>query len=264
MLIWSLHPDISYFDKEHLIVGGITAGFIALIFGLLLLYTKRLQNLITLQKRTEEKLRLLSLTDELTGIHNRRGFITLAEQELKRANRLKKNKMLILAADMDGLKRINDTFGHHEGDLALIMFSCILKKTFRDSDIIARIGGDEFMVFQVENDINNSDTITARLQKNLDIQNARNSSYKLSLSIGTVYYDPQVHHSLDELMTHVDKMMYEQKRQHKSLIRVVAGTSPATHYLSPLVPDMATPTTITTKEGEFTDHIHDCRMGLSK
>ncbi len=91
----------------------------------------------------------LSLVDDLTGIYNRRGFSALAQQELKKANRIKRG-MLLLFADVDDLKKINDSLGHQEGDLALIETANLLKETFREPDIIARIGGDEFVVLAAE------------------------------------------------------------------------------------------------------------------
>lgn len=92
-------------------------------------------------KRMEENLVALSLTDELTGLYNRRGFLTLAEQQLKTAKRVHCGTVL-LSVDLDGLKKINDGFGHQEGDFVLKEAADILKKTFREADIIARMSGD--------------------------------------------------------------------------------------------------------------------------
>lgn len=164
-------------------------------------------------KRMEEKLRTLSLTDELTGLYNRRGFFTLVEQLLKLSKR-QKTGIFMLYADVDNLKNINDTFGHQEGDLALIEIANILKKNFRESDIIARIGGDEFVAIPVGTAGDTIEIITARLQKSFEIYNEeRNCSYKLSLSVGTAYYDPEHPCSIDELLIQGDKLMYERKRQ---------------------------------------------------
>jgi diguanylate cyclase (GGDEF)-like protein len=90
------------------------------------------------------------LTDELTGLYNRRGFFVSAQQQLKLANRYNKG-IFIFSADLDDLKIINDNFGHKTGDSALVETANILKKTFRESDIIARIGGDEFVILGMEN-----------------------------------------------------------------------------------------------------------------
>ena len=101
------------------------------------------------RKRMEEEIRSLSLTDELTGLYNRRGFTLLAEQEVKLAHRMNRT-MLLFFCDVDNLKGINDTHGHAQGDLALKEVSAILKETFREADILARLGGDEFVVLAVD------------------------------------------------------------------------------------------------------------------
>jgi diguanylate cyclase (GGDEF)-like protein len=104
---------------------------------------------ITERKRMEAEIREMSLRDLLTGLYNRRGFITLAEQQLKAANRAHRPLQLTFA-DCDRLKWINDTLGHKEGDKALIDTAQILRQTFRESDIIARLGGDEFAILSID------------------------------------------------------------------------------------------------------------------
>lgn len=169
---------------------------------------------ITELKGMEEKLHTLSVTDELTGLYNRRGFFTLVEQMLKLSKRQKRG-VFMLYADLDNLKGINDTFGHQDGDLALIDTANVLKATYRESDITARIGGDEFVVVPVGSSGDNIERITARLQENLVAFNAKSDrSYKLSISFGIVYYNPESPCSIDELIVQAEKLMYEQKR-HK-------------------------------------------------
>ena len=104
---------------------------------------------ITEQKRLEPELHTISLTDELTGLCNRRGFITLAGQQLKIAARTKKD-MLLFFADLDKMKHINDTLGHQAGDIALVEAAAILKEVFRESDIMGRMGGDEFAILAID------------------------------------------------------------------------------------------------------------------
>jgi diguanylate cyclase (GGDEF)-like protein/PAS domain S-box-containing protein len=167
---------------------------------------------VTERTRMEEDLRSLSLKDELTGLYNRRGFITLAAQELKMADRLKRG-IFVLYGDLDGLKVINDTLGHEGGDMALRETAVILKESFRNSDIIGRIGGDEFVIIPIGTAGDNLDVITSRLQKNIDIQNGKsNRNYTLSLSIGIAYYDPEHPVTIDELLTMADSLMYAQKK----------------------------------------------------
>jgi diguanylate cyclase (GGDEF)-like protein len=162
--------------------------------------------------RVEEALLALSLVDELTSLYNRRRFFVLAEQSLKLSVRTKK-RLLLLFIDMDNLKWINDHHGHNEGDQALIDLANILKKTFRESDIIARIGGDEFVVLSESTDENGLILLT-RLYENIKDHNAKRSrSYSLSISVGATQFDPKCPISIDELLSKADALMYVQKRK---------------------------------------------------
>jgi two-component system cell cycle response regulator len=164
------------------------------------------------KQRLAAGIRNLPLVDELTGLHNRRGFMLLAQQQLKLANRTKKG-MFLLFADVDNLKWINDALGHLEGDQALIEVANILRGTFRCSDIIARIGGDEFVVLLIEARNDSAEVLISRLQENLDTHNARRKRrYRLSLSVGRARYDPKCPCSIDELLNRADISMYERKR----------------------------------------------------
>ncbi len=168
--------------------------------------------------KREEELLALSLTDELTGLYNRRRFLVLTEQCLKVAMR-KKKKWLLLYIDMDGLKWINDHCGHDEGDQALIELSSILKKTFRESDIIARIGGDEFAVLLESTDEIDEMLIT-RLSENIRDFNAKVSQgYVLSISVGAAQFDPEYPISIDKLLSKADALMYAQKRKSKGILQ---------------------------------------------
>ncbi len=169
------------------------------------------------RNQVRRELHTVSLADELTGLCNRRGFFNLVQQQLKMADR-EEREILLIFVDLDGLKQINDTLGHQVGDLALIETANVLNKTFRESDIIARIGGDEFViiateVFEGEVCRDDSELLTTRLQKNLENHNRQgNRSYKLSLSVGVACYDPEYPCSIDELLAQADKLMYQQKR----------------------------------------------------
>ena len=164
--------------------------------------------------KLQEKVRTMAVTDELTGLYNRRGFFSLAEKLLQLCKREKKG-IFMLYTDLDGLKKINDTFGHKEGDMALIDIANILRNNYRESDIIARISGDEFVVIPIGTTEDSAKIATSRLQKSIEIHNSEiNRSYKLSLSFGIAYYDPENPCSIDELLVQGDKLMYEQKR-HK-------------------------------------------------
>ena len=164
------------------------------------------------RKRLMTELRNLSLLDDLTGLNNRRGFFALAEQQMKLAKRQRRG-VLVMLADLDGMKKINDTLGHEKGDLALRDTATILKKTFRGSDVIARIGGDEFAVCIVEDEKSDEDIVTSRLQKSLDkYNNTETRPFTLSLSIGFARCGCGSSCSVDEMLSKADKLMYEQKK----------------------------------------------------
>lgn len=175
----------------------------------------RLQSELLEREKAEEKMRQMSLTDELTGINNRRGFLTLAKQELEIAKRMRL-EVMFLFADIDGLKWINDNLGHEKGDASIIDAANILKNTFRSSDIIARMGGDEFTVFAIKTPKSDTDLFVRRLQKNIDAHNEKSlRPYRLSLSVGFEVYDSADSRSVNELLSHADNLMYEQKRAKK-------------------------------------------------
>ncbi|MBI4768638.1 MAG: PAS domain S-box protein [Deltaproteobacteria bacterium] len=168
---------------------------------------------ITDRKQAEEAFKTLSLTDDLTGLYNRRGFFALAEQGLKNAQRMR-TEMLLIFGDLDNLKGINDTFGHKEGDQALVDTAQILKETFRESDIIARIGGDEFVILAMNSVETSAEKLIQRLKKVLkDNQLQTKRPYTLSLSLGISFFDPRNPCSIDALLAQADKLMYENKPQ---------------------------------------------------
>ena len=167
------------------------------------------------RKHMEEEIMALSMTDQLTGMHNRRGFLSLAEHHLRLSDRTKKGILLFFAA-LDGMKWINDKMGHKEGDNALIEVATVLKDTFRSSDIIARMGGDEFAVLAIDSSRLDPEILTNRLHNQLEVLNSKeNRKFRISVSVGCAYYDPEKPSSIDELMAHADKLMYEQKKKKK-------------------------------------------------
>ena len=165
--------------------------------------------------KRQEQTRGLLLTDDLTGLLNRRGFFALAEQQLKIAKR-NKRELYILYADLDDLKEINDVHGHIEGDQALVEIANILRKHYREADISARVSGDEFVVLSAGNCHDNSAVLASRLQNDLETLNStRSRGYALSISIGSACFDPKSPCSLEELLQEADKSMYEHKRSKR-------------------------------------------------
>ncbi|MEN6464105.1 MAG: diguanylate cyclase [Syntrophaceae bacterium] len=174
---------------------------------------------LTEHKKMQAEILALSITDQLTGLYNRRGFMVLTKQQLKIADR-DKTEMLLLFADLDGLKGINDMLGHKEGDKALIETASVLKQTLRSSEIIARLGGDEFAALIINSTEAHSGAITARLQSIIDsLNNQENRKYRLSVSVGYSCYNPEKPRSVDELIASADQLMYEQKNKKKELLQ---------------------------------------------
>ena len=166
---------------------------------------------ITERKKIEQTLRDSSLKDELTGLFNRRGLLKQAAPYFDFARR-QKEKLLLLFIDLDGMKKINDDFGHNEGDNALINTAAILNRSFRSSDIIARLGGDEFTVLVTDLNADKEEAI-ARVNENLRNHNAGETrGHKLAFSIGVATLEPERMTCFEELLEQADQAMYEQKR----------------------------------------------------
>jgi two-component system cell cycle response regulator len=163
------------------------------------------------QSLIDREIRSLAVTDELTGLYNRRGFLASATHQLKLAHRHGEDALLLFC-DVDNLKEINDSFGHREGDLALVRAADALEETFRDSDILARLAGDEFAVLASDASNPGGRAIVARIEKSLEKANSEEQRYTLSFSIGVARFDPGIPVSLGELMATADRNMYVHKR----------------------------------------------------
>jgi diguanylate cyclase (GGDEF)-like protein/PAS domain S-box-containing protein len=164
---------------------------------------------VTEQLRLQAELEALALNDSLTGLRNRRGFLLTAEQELSLARRLGLSAALVFA-DLDNLKEINDTCGHHEGDRALREIADLICATFRESDITARLGGDEYAVFLIDADPDNAHRAVERLRAELEQVNQSNAHpYELTLSIGVAVTDSAP--SVEAMLALADEAMYADK-----------------------------------------------------
>ena len=163
-------------------------------------------------KESEEELRRLSQTDALTGLLNRRGFFTLGEQQVRIADRLKRPVHLVYV-DIDQLKPVNDVFGHTEGDRLIRETGTFLRLMFRSSDVVARIGGDEFAILFIETAEGSAENLVRRLRENLVPLNQISAlPYPISLSIGMAIRAPGTEIGLDTLLAQADAAMYEQKK----------------------------------------------------
>ncbi len=176
---------------------------------------------ISEHKNMEEKLKAISITDVLTGLLNRRGFMFVAEKQLELTKRLDKS-LFLFYADIDNMKWINDNLGHSYGDQALIEAAEILQKTFRKSDVlgIGRLGGDEFAALMYGNleNPNEDHPVLQRIQDEISLRNARdNRSYTFAMSVGIAEFDKEKPCSLEDFLSKGDRAMYKCKREKKKM-----------------------------------------------
>jgi diguanylate cyclase (GGDEF)-like protein len=162
------------------------------------------------------KIQELSITDELTGLFNRRGFFQFAHSKLKNLYREGDYVPIILFLDMDGLKQINDTYGHIEGDSAISAFAQVLRRALRDEDIVGRMGGDEFAIFSTVNSNTDGKLVENRIRAKLEEYNSKSSrKYEIAASIGSVVMEDATIESFDAAMLQADSVLYQEKSEKK-------------------------------------------------
>ncbi|WP_052078471.1 diguanylate cyclase [Spirochaeta lutea] len=175
---------------------------------------RRLRDTLDELKQKNQDLRSLSIRDELTGLYNRRGFIELGESHLHRAQLLDQ-WICVFYIDLDGLKAINDRYGHDEGDRAIVSAGDLLTRAFRSQDIVARYGGDEFTVLTSETDSKTAEVLVTRLKSTLaEFNNQNNLPYRLSLSIGFVSRRMNSPDHIESLLRKADSRMYTDKSKN--------------------------------------------------
>lgn len=177
---------------------------------------QRIVNCSIERNRLKVKMSQLSVTDDLTKLYNRRGFLRMTQQQLELARRLQKDIGLFFI-DIDGMKEINDFFGHHQGDQALIDTSQILRDACRITDVIGRLGGDEFGISLIQG-MNCIKNIESRIRKRIEMHNRTClRKYKLSVSIGNYHINAQSCVDIQKPLAEADKMMYLEKSKKKQL-----------------------------------------------
>ncbi len=170
---------------------------------------------ISERKHADDLLQYISAKDELTGIYNLHTFMSMTEQQIKTAER-EKLEMLIIYAGVDSMQSMNDVLGKEAGDQMLIDVANILRKTFREADVLARTGGDEFVISTLVSSRDTEEMIMKRFNGNIDEYNAdRGESIQLSLSFGTSFYNPEHTVSFEEVLSRADDKMHESKKRKK-------------------------------------------------
>ena len=158
----------------------------------------------------------LALTDELTGLKNRRGFLVLADQALRMSRRTRA-KCALVFIDLDGLKRVNDARGHAAGDTLIADAARVLNRVFRESDVVGRVGGDEFAVFALLDEHDGAGAVSARLQAEIDRFNAQVvPTLRVSMSVGIEELDCSAETQLEGLLQRADRAMYEKKKRRSA------------------------------------------------
>lgn len=180
---------------------------------------------ISQQKREELRLRRASFTDDLTRLHNRRGFMTLADQQLRLARRQGKDAV-VMYVDMNGFKELNDTYGHAVGDRALVAVARLLRNTVRDCDVVARLGGDEFSVLALDADGLGARAIQRRIEEQLLVLNASGTlPTAIGLTIGHTRVRPSDPAGICELLSRADQLLYARKRRRALALAAAASAT---------------------------------------
>lgn len=176
----------------------------------------KLRNALRTLEHYSLKLKILAEKDELTGLYNRRGFLSLVPEQMEILKSVEDGAYM-LYIDLDGMKQINDNHGHREGDEALIATANILQSCLRSNDIIARMGGDEFVAFIFENNTACINVLTDRIEEATRKYNAGSGKpYSLSLSFGSARFKADSNDDIETLIHRADQMLYTMKRKKKA------------------------------------------------
>jgi diguanylate cyclase (GGDEF)-like protein/PAS domain S-box-containing protein len=206
--------ETSFFSKDGDEV-CLTINMIPLYNGKGIIGTQGTAYDVTERRHADELLQYISAKDELTGLYNLHTFLSMTEQQIKTAEREKK-EILILYAGVDGMQLINDVHGRDEGDHVLIDAANILRKTFREADVIARSGADEFVISTIVSSKNTEEMIMSRFEENVDAYNEEKTGFRrLSLSTGSAFYTPDRNVSIHDALSRADEKMHACKHAKK-------------------------------------------------
>jgi len=178
---------------------------------------KKLNSLLNKQikkrAKTEKKLKKQVVKDDLSNLLNRRGIFNALKNIHKNVKR-NKNSFFSCLVDIDNLKKINDNYGHIEGDYVIRIIGKIIKNSLRENDYAGRVGGDEFLFFINDEKSKDIFKIIYRIKENLKIENENNNKdYNISFSYGILRYDSDLYDDIDEYFNEIDKKMYKNKKQ---------------------------------------------------
>ena len=207
-----LHPDIPYFDKEHLIVGGTYAIFSIVLLSIIFAYTNRVAASAAMLDKLNKNLHEQSIRDGLTGLYNHRHFHDMLRHEFLVARR-HNHDLTCMMLDLDHFKDINDNCGHQFGDYVLRETATKILEETRESDIVARYGGEEFAILLPSTDLTGALTIAERIRINLEkhVHKQENYSAQVSVSVGLATFIAHKPLQPKELLAFADKALYSAK-----------------------------------------------------
>jgi diguanylate cyclase (GGDEF)-like protein len=193
-----------------------------LLLGLVYFFIFRLMRRLT---RAQEKIQLMLTTDELTGLHNRRHFFERLEEELPRAKRYGHDTSCIML-DIDHFKKVNDTYGHLTGDMVLVTLARLLKTGFRETDVVARYGGEEILILLPETDVEHARVVAEKIRAMVEEQEMTDDegrTIQITASLGVAGLSPERLESVvdpDSLIKCADEALYRAKEGGRNRVEV--------------------------------------------
>ncbi len=188
--------------------------------------TEELQREIEERKKAEGALRRLAITDPLTGLFNRRHWFGLAESQLEQATRYQ-HSLAVIMTDLDHFKRINDAYGHMVGDEVLVAVAQSLNDSLRMVDILARFGGEEFVILLPETDLDSAQDVAERLREQMASQriNTSKGTLAVTISLGVAEISQEADSSIDELVEWADQALYAAKQSGRNRVEVYSHST---------------------------------------
>ncbi|MBU2539137.1 MAG: GGDEF domain-containing protein [Proteobacteria bacterium] len=214
-----LHPDIPYFDPEHLLVGGITASITALLLSLLVSHANRMATVAQELSQLNRTLREQTSRDSLTSLYNHRYFQEMLRHEFLLAQR-HQTELSCMMLDLDLFKDVNDTCGHPFGDLVLKGTAEQILREARTTDTVARYGGEEFAILLPNTDLEGATRIAERIRTRAEeyIHQDKDVSMRVTISIGLASHHAHTPKNPEELLFFADRALYQAKKAGRNKV----------------------------------------------
>ena len=214
-----MHPDIPYFDPEHLLIGGITAGITALLLSLLISHANRMTSVAHELSNLNKALREQSSRDSLTGLYNPRYFQEMLRHEFLLAQR-HQSELSCMMLDLDLFKEVNDTCGHPFGDLVLKGTAEQILHEARATDTVARYGGEEFAILLPNTDLEGATRIAERIRSRAQAYTHQDKdlAIRVTISIGLASIRAHSPQGPETLLAFADQALYRAKKAGRNKV----------------------------------------------